>query len=160
MPKTPQKHITWAAPRWPAATSKLHSAILPQRHQISNGGYARSPTIRTATLNSDYFTATCIGKTTRFERVVELSNSTRKAKTPFMALDKAACLALIHTLTGEQDQAITLIERFLSTPGPVSWSDFPAEHHTLRPASALGMGFAAQRSALPENPRRTGAEDG
>ena len=29
-------------------------------------------------------------------------------------------LALVYALTGEQDQAITLVERLLSTPGPVS----------------------------------------
>jgi TolB-like protein/DNA-binding winged helix-turn-helix (wHTH) protein/Flp pilus assembly protein TadD len=37
----------------------------------------------------------------------------------------AANLALVYALVGEPDQAITLIERLLSTPGPVQWLDFP-----------------------------------
>jgi hypothetical protein len=37
----------------------------------------------------------------------------------------AGNLALVYALVGEQDQAITLIERLLSTPGPVQWPDFP-----------------------------------
>ena len=35
----------------------------------------------------------------------------------------AGNLALVYALLGEQDQAIALIERLLSTPGPVSWLD-------------------------------------
>jgi hypothetical protein len=31
----------------------------------------------------------------------------------------------VHALIGEQDPAITLIERLLSTPGPVQGRDFP-----------------------------------
>jgi tetratricopeptide (TPR) repeat protein len=38
----------------------------------------------------------------------------------------AANLALVYALVGEPDQAITLIERLLSTPGPVQWPDFPS----------------------------------
>jgi tetratricopeptide (TPR) repeat protein len=38
----------------------------------------------------------------------------------------AANLALVYALIGEPDQAITLIERLLSTPGPVQCSDFPS----------------------------------
>jgi TolB-like protein/DNA-binding winged helix-turn-helix (wHTH) protein/Flp pilus assembly protein TadD len=37
----------------------------------------------------------------------------------------AANLALVYALVGESDQAITLIERLLSTPGPVECSDYP-----------------------------------
>ena len=37
----------------------------------------------------------------------------------------AANLALVYALVGEQDQAITLIERLLSTPGPIQWPDQP-----------------------------------
>ena len=59
------------------------------------------------------------------EKVVGPSNSSQKAKTHFMALLWAANLALVYALVGEQDQAITLIERLLSTPGPVQWPDFP-----------------------------------
>ena len=36
-----------------------------------------------------------------------------------------ANLALVYALTGEQDPAITLIERLLSTPGPVGFPDCP-----------------------------------
>ena len=38
----------------------------------------------------------------------------------------AANLAMVYALIGEQDPAITLIERLLSTPGPVSWPDCPS----------------------------------
>jgi tetratricopeptide (TPR) repeat protein len=44
------------------------------------------------------------------------------------AFHGAACagnLALVYALVGEQDQAITLIERLLSTPGPIQWLDHP-----------------------------------
>ena len=34
-------------------------------------------------------------------------------------------LALVYALVGEPDKAITLIERLLSTPGPVQWPDHP-----------------------------------
>ena len=37
----------------------------------------------------------------------------------------AANLALVYALVGEPDQAITLIERLLSAPGPVQWPDYP-----------------------------------
>jgi tetratricopeptide (TPR) repeat protein len=37
----------------------------------------------------------------------------------------AANLALVYALVGEPDQAITLIERLLSTPGPVQGLRFP-----------------------------------
>ena len=72
----------------------------------------------------------------------------------------AANLALVYALIGEQDQAITLIERLLSTPGPFPWLGLIFHrHYAGRSSSALGVGLAAQQSALPEDPRRTGAED-
>jgi tetratricopeptide (TPR) repeat protein len=37
----------------------------------------------------------------------------------------AANLALVYALVGEQDQAITLIERLLSTPGAAAYPDYP-----------------------------------
>ena len=37
----------------------------------------------------------------------------------------AGNLALVYALVGEQDQAITLIERLLSTPGALSYPDCP-----------------------------------
>jgi tetratricopeptide (TPR) repeat protein len=37
----------------------------------------------------------------------------------------AGNLAAVYALVGELDEALTLIERLLSTPGPVQWPDFP-----------------------------------
>jgi tetratricopeptide (TPR) repeat protein len=37
----------------------------------------------------------------------------------------AANLALVYALVGEPEQALTLIERLLSTPGPIQWPDSP-----------------------------------
>jgi TolB-like protein/Tfp pilus assembly protein PilF len=53
-------------------------------------------------------------------RAVELEPESQNA---FHGADKAAWLALSYALVGEPDQAITLIERLLSTPGPVGWPD-------------------------------------
>ena len=55
-------------------------------------------------------------------RAVELEPESQNA---FHGAAHAANLALVYSLVGEQDQAITLIERLLSTPGPVECSDFP-----------------------------------
>ena len=49
-------------------------------------------------------------------RAVELEPESKNA---FHGAGCAANLALVYALIGEQDQAITLIERLLSTPGPV-----------------------------------------
>jgi TolB-like protein/DNA-binding winged helix-turn-helix (wHTH) protein/Flp pilus assembly protein TadD len=55
-------------------------------------------------------------------RAVELEPESQNA---FHGATHAANLALVYALTGESDQAITLIERLLSTPGPVECSDYP-----------------------------------
>jgi tetratricopeptide (TPR) repeat protein len=55
-------------------------------------------------------------------RAVELEPESQNA---FHGAHYAANLALVYSLVGEPDQAITLIERLLSTPGPVEHSDFP-----------------------------------
>ena len=55
-------------------------------------------------------------------RAVELEPESQNA---FHGASHAANLALVYALTGESDQAITLIERLLSTPGPVECSDYP-----------------------------------
>ena len=55
-------------------------------------------------------------------RAVELEPESQNA---FHGANTAANLALVYALVGEADQAITLIERLLSTPGPVEWPDFP-----------------------------------
>ena len=48
-----------------------------------------------------------------------------ESQNAFHGAARAANLALVYALVGEQDQAITLIERLLSTPGPVEFPDFP-----------------------------------
>jgi tetratricopeptide (TPR) repeat protein len=55
-------------------------------------------------------------------RTVEMEPETQNA---FHGALWAANLALVYALVDEQDQAITLIERLLSTPGPVHWPDSP-----------------------------------
>ena len=55
-------------------------------------------------------------------RAVELEPESQNA---FHGAQWAANLALVYALVGEQDQAITLIERLLATPGPVPWPDQP-----------------------------------
>jgi len=55
-------------------------------------------------------------------RAVELEPETQNA---FHGATHSANLALVYALVGESDQAITLIERLLSTPGPVECSDYP-----------------------------------
>jgi TolB-like protein/DNA-binding winged helix-turn-helix (wHTH) protein/Tfp pilus assembly protein PilF len=55
-------------------------------------------------------------------RAIELEPESQNA---FHGATHAANLALVYALTGESDQAITLIERLLSTPGPVECSDYP-----------------------------------
>ena len=55
-------------------------------------------------------------------RAVELDPESQNA---FHGAVWAGNLALVDALVGEQDQAITLIERLLSTPGPILWPDSP-----------------------------------
>lgn len=55
-------------------------------------------------------------------RAVELEPETQNA---FHGAIHAANLALVYALVGEPDEAIPLIERLLSTPGPVECSDYP-----------------------------------
>jgi TolB-like protein/DNA-binding winged helix-turn-helix (wHTH) protein/Tfp pilus assembly protein PilF len=55
-------------------------------------------------------------------RAVELEPESQNA---FHGAAHAATLALVYALVGEPDQAIPLIERLLSTPGPVECSDYP-----------------------------------
>ena len=55
-------------------------------------------------------------------RAVELEPESKDA---FHGAAWAANLALVYALVGEPDQAITLIERLLSAPGPVQWPDNP-----------------------------------
>jgi TolB-like protein/DNA-binding winged helix-turn-helix (wHTH) protein/Tfp pilus assembly protein PilF len=55
-------------------------------------------------------------------RAVELEPENQNA---FHGASHAANLALIYALGGEPDQAIPLLERLLSTPGPIECSDFP-----------------------------------
>ncbi|MEO5719889.1 MAG: winged helix-turn-helix domain-containing protein, partial [Chthoniobacterales bacterium] len=55
-------------------------------------------------------------------RAVEMEPESRNA---YHGAFRAAKLALIYALVGEQEHAITLIERLLTTPGPVQWPDYP-----------------------------------
>jgi serine/threonine protein kinase/tetratricopeptide (TPR) repeat protein len=55
-------------------------------------------------------------------RAVELEPESQNA---FHGALIAGNLAMVYALVGEQDQAITLIERLLSTPGPIQWLDHP-----------------------------------
>jgi serine/threonine protein kinase/Tfp pilus assembly protein PilF len=54
-------------------------------------------------------------------RAVELEPESQNA---FHGASQTGNLALVYALVGESDQAITLIERLLSTPGPIGWPDF------------------------------------
>jgi len=55
-------------------------------------------------------------------RAIELEPESQNA---FHGVLYAANLALVYALVGEPDQAITLIERLLSTPGAASYPDVP-----------------------------------
>ncbi|PYK75272.1 MAG: hypothetical protein DME42_02935 [Verrucomicrobia bacterium] len=55
-------------------------------------------------------------------RAIELEPESENA---FQGAQVAANLALVFALVGEPDQAITLIERLLSTPGAASYPDWP-----------------------------------
>ena len=55
-------------------------------------------------------------------RAIDLEPENRDA---FHGVRASANLALVYALVGEPEQAITLIERLLSTPGPLDWPDFP-----------------------------------
>ena len=55
-------------------------------------------------------------------RAVELEPESRNA---FHGSNYVANLALVYALVNDSQQTNTLIERLLSTPGPVQWPDFP-----------------------------------
>jgi serine/threonine protein kinase/Tfp pilus assembly protein PilF len=55
-------------------------------------------------------------------RAVELEPESRNA---FFFVRVSANLALVYALLDEPDQAIPLVERLLSIPGPLDWPDFP-----------------------------------
>ena len=57
-------------------------------------------------------------------RAVELEPESQDA---FHGAIVAANLAMVYALIGEQDQAITLIERLLSTPGSFPGRDNPSD---------------------------------
>ncbi len=48
-----------------------------------------------------------------------------ESQNAFHGAISAANLALVYALVGEPGQALTLIERLLSTPGPIQWPDSP-----------------------------------
>jgi TolB-like protein/Tfp pilus assembly protein PilF len=55
-------------------------------------------------------------------RAVELEPESHNA---FFSARVSASLALVYALLDEPDQAIPLVERLLSIPGPLDWPDFP-----------------------------------
>jgi len=55
-------------------------------------------------------------------RAVELELESHNA---FFSARVSANLALVYALLGQPDQAIPLVERLLSIPGPLDWPDFP-----------------------------------
>ena len=61
-------------------------------------------------------------------RAVELMPVSKNA---FRGPQFADILALVYAWTGEADQAITLIERLLSTPGAVTWEDITSSSVTV-----------------------------
>jgi TolB-like protein/DNA-binding winged helix-turn-helix (wHTH) protein/Tfp pilus assembly protein PilF len=56
-------------------------------------------------------------------RAVEMEPENRNA---FHGANQASNLALIYALVGEPDEAMTIIERLITVPGPVQWVDFPS----------------------------------
>ena len=125
IPESTRKHFTRAASPSLAATSNRPNAILPRRRQPVEKRVRDAPDNANVMPTSDCSTPTCRGKRMPFEKVVGPSNWSRKVKTHFMARLRGN-LALVYALAGEPDQAITLIERLLSTPGAVgSVMDFP-----------------------------------
>ena len=59
-------------------------------------------------------------------RAIEIEPESQNA---FHGAQHAANLALVYALVGEPDQAISLIERLLSTPGGATYPGFSAQHH-------------------------------
>ena len=53
------------------------------------------------------------------------------SKNAFRGPQFADNLALVYAWTGEADQAITLIERLLSTPGAVTWEGITSSSVTV-----------------------------
>jgi tetratricopeptide (TPR) repeat protein len=56
-------------------------------------------------------------------RAMEVEPESQNA---FHGPNNTSNLALIYALVGEPDQALTLIERLITIPGPVQWIDFPS----------------------------------
>jgi len=77
-------------------------------------------------------------------RAVELEPESQNS---FHGAARASNLAVVYALVGPADQAITLIERLLSIPGPVECSDFP-NNMTL-----ADLRLRWEWDALRDNPR-------
>ena len=77
-------------------------------------------------------------------RAVELEPESQDA---FHGTHWATNLALVYALLGEPDQAITLIERLLSTPGPVQWPDYPSS------ITLADLRLRGEWDSLRSNPR-------
>jgi TolB-like protein/Tfp pilus assembly protein PilF len=77
-------------------------------------------------------------------KAVELEPESKNA---FHGSHWAGNLALVYALVGEQDLAVALIERLLSTPGPVEWPDFPGN------ITLADLRLRSEWDSLRNNPR-------
>jgi tetratricopeptide (TPR) repeat protein len=77
-------------------------------------------------------------------RAVELEPESQDA---FHGASAVAKLALIYALVGEPDQAITLIERLLATPGAALWPDSPGS------ITVADLRLRSEWDVLRSNPR-------
>jgi serine/threonine protein kinase/Tfp pilus assembly protein PilF len=77
-------------------------------------------------------------------RAVDIDPESQNA---FHGVARTANLALVYALVGEPDQAITLIERLLGTPGSVQWPDFESN------ISLADLRLRWEWDSLRSNPR-------
>ena len=88
-------------------------------------------------------------------RAVELEPESQDA---FHGAVSAANLPLVYAFVGEAGKAVTLIERLLSTLGPV-WCPESSQTSRWPTCVSIGSGTRYEARAFPENSRRTGAQD-
>ena len=98
----------------PAFEAKVHARGSPQNHARLGELYAYLGRKEEAIRES--------------RRAIELQP---ESKDPYYGPWNANNLALVYAWTGEADQAITLIERLLSTPGAVTWANTTSSSITL-----------------------------
>ena len=158
-PGDARKHFTRAAPPSPAATSNRPSVILPRRCQLSKSGCATIPTIQSRHADLGLLYAYMQRKEDAIRegrRAIELEPESQNA---FHGAAWAANLALVYALVGEQDQAITLIERLLSTPGAVGSASDVSRTSRSPTFVCAGNGTRCEAIRVSRNSRRTGTEN-